>query len=374
MFFGVSMLKNSGGLCVQLNARTLVLILLLGLLFFSLLSLTSSRLSNHALSPPVIYQTYYIPSFVAKSPASFEYVDVRFTIVLYDNDTSHFNCFFSANNTGTQSITELNVSFSLTSVSNLQVKNETGPLYSVTTETLSTKTIIHLSIPDLPPGGEYNFTVDFDTPQVVSLTNYFTQFYYTLKADVNMSQIVFRVRLPPQRFLYSSGVEPLYPPGGANFTDGSSLIFQWNLTLNENDYQLFVIRYQLASSMTTFSTSYLPLLYTITPNLNPLVLVIIFLAGLGVGIAAFYIYHRHRLAETVSDTSLTLLNEAEVEILRVIASSENKRVTQKEIQKATNYSKAKVSITLSILEKKGFIKREPRGRTNIITLTKDIRV
>ena len=126
--------------------------------------------------------------------------------------------------------------------------------------------------------------------------------------------------------------------------------------------------------MTTFSTSYLPLLYTITPNLNPLVLVIIFLAGLGVGIAAFYIYHRHRLAETVSDASLTLLNEAEVEILRVIASSENKRVTQKEIQKATNYSKAKVSITLSILEKKGFIKREPRGRTNIITLTKDIRV
>ena len=135
-----------------------------------------------------------------------------------------------------------------------------------------------------------------------------------------------------------------------------------------------MIRYQLANSMTNFSTSYLPLLYTITPNLNPLVLVIIFLAGLGVGIAAFYIYHRHRLAETMSDTSLTLLNEAEVEILRVIASSENKRVTQKEIQKATNYSKAKVSITLSILEKKGFIKREPRGRTNIITLTKDIRV
>ncbi|MHA1645135.1 MAG: helix-turn-helix transcriptional regulator [Candidatus Freyarchaeota archaeon] len=107
---------------------------------------------------------------------------------------------------------------------------------------------------------------------------------------------------------------------------------------------------------------------------NPLVLVIILLGGLEAGIAAFYIYHRHRLAETVSDTSLTLLNEAEVEILRVIASSENKRVTQKEIQKATNYSKAKVSITLSILEKKGFIKREPRGRTNIITLTKDIRV
>jgi len=372
MTLGVSMLKNTAGLYAQTSTRTLVLIVLLILLFFSLVSVLPLSPPNQTLylSPNGVHPT----CLSAKSPASFEYIEARFRITLFGNNTAHFDCFFSANNTGIQSIAELNVSFSLTTISNLEVENITDPLYGFTTETLSTRTIIHLNVSDLPSGALYNFTIRFDTPQVVSITNYFTQFYYTLRADVNMSQITFRVSLPLQRFLYSSGVDPLYPPGGANFTDGSCLIFQWSLTLNEGEYQLFVIRYQLANSAATFSTSYLPLLYSVNTGFNPLIPVAIFLAGLGVGMTVFYLYHKKRLAKTVSDTSLTLLNEAEVEILRVIASSENKRVTQKEIQKATNYSKAKVSITLSILEKKGFIKREPRGRTNIITLTKDIRV
>ncbi|MFB0560021.1 MAG: helix-turn-helix transcriptional regulator [Candidatus Lokiarchaeia archaeon] len=188
-----------------------------------------------------------------------------------------------------------------------------------------------------------------------------------------MTEVIFEVKLPPERFLYTE-IDPLYPAGSINYTDGSSIIFQWNLGLTEDETKLFVVLYQLPGLTTTPQTSYIPLFLTNNSSLNPLLFVLIFLAGLGVGIFGFYLYHRNRLVETVSDTSLTLLNEAEVEIIRVIASSEEKRVTQKEIQKATNYSKAKVSITLSILEKKGFIKKESRGRTNIVTLLRDIRV
>ncbi|MBS7249938.1 MAG: MarR family transcriptional regulator [Candidatus Freyarchaeota archaeon] len=308
-----------------------------------------------------------------KSPSSFEYVDVKFNVLLFDNDTAHFSCFFSANNTGATSIDELNVSFSLTSVINLQVNNETGPLYGTIIDTLSTKTVVRLNVSTLEPNYLYNFTVDFDTSQVVSLTTSYTQFSYVLKADVNMKSILFRVKLPPERFLYS-GVDPLYPIDSLNFTDGSSLIFQWSLGLPEGGTELFVIRYQLSDAALGPQIFYFPVLYTTSSSPSPLLFVAIFLAGLVIGLFVFYLYHRTKLVETVTDTSLTLLNEAEIEILRFIASSENKRVTQKEIQKATNYSKAKVSITLSILEKKGFIKREPRGRNNIITLLKDVRL
>ncbi|MHA1361675.1 MAG: helix-turn-helix transcriptional regulator, partial [Candidatus Freyarchaeota archaeon] len=310
---------------------------------------------------------------VAKSPSSFEYVDARFNIILYDNDTAHFSCFFSAKNTGTTPIDELNVSFSLTNIMNIQVYNEKGPLYDTIIETLSTKTIIRIIVSELEPTSLYNFTVGFDTPQVISLTSSFAQFYYALSADVNMDNITFQVKLPSERFLYS-GIDPLYPPNSLNFTDGSSLIFQWNLGLAEGDSELFVVRYQLLTPTTESPILYLPIFYITSSSPNPLFFVAIFLAGFGVGMFVFYLYHRTRLVETVTDTSLTLLNEAEIEILRVIASSENKRITQKEIQKETNYSKAKVSITLSILEKKGFIKRESKGRTNIVTLIKDIRV
>ncbi|MEM3587215.1 MAG: MarR family transcriptional regulator [Candidatus Jordarchaeaceae archaeon] len=308
-----------------------------------------------------------------KSPSSFEYVDAKFNVLLFDNDTAHFSCFFSANNTGATPIDELNVSFSLTSVTNLPVENETGPLYGTIIDTLSTKTVVRLNVSNLEPNSLYNFTVDFDTSQVISLTTSYTQFLYVLKADVNMESIVFRVKLPPERFLYS-GIDPLYPIDSLNFTDGSSLIFQWSLGLPEGGTELFVIRYQLSDAASVPQILYFPILYTTSSSPSPLLFVAIFLGGLVMGVFVFYLYHRTKLVETVTDTSLTLLNEAEIEILRFIASSENKRVTQKEIQKATNYSKAKVSITLSILEKKGFIKREPRGRNNIITLLKDIRL
>ncbi len=367
------LLKNSVGLNPHIN-RLFLLILVFVVLFVWFVVIPCGRFSSGYLCVSSLYDGYYSsPLLVSKSPSSFEYVDAEFNVILYGNDTAHFSCLFSANNTGTTSIDELNVSFSLTNILNLKLENKTGPLYDTIVDTLSTKTVIRLNVSNLEPNDLYNFTVDFDTSQVITLTSSYSQFSYVLRADANMLNIVFRVKLPPERFLYS-GVDPLYPLDSLNFTDGSSLIFQWNLVLAEGYTELFVVRYQPSDVTSGSQILYFPIFYAASSGLSPLFLVAIFLAGFGVGMFAFYLYHRAKLVETVTDTSLTLLNEAEIEILRVIASSENKRVTQKEIQKATNYSKAKVSVTLSILEKKGFIKREPRGRNNIITLLKDVRL
>ncbi len=369
MCASVPILKSPVGYTRLKGAFFLIVILVLLFACFSYLSYGQFHNSSFCISP--LYHYCDSPFLTVKSPSSFEYVDVEFNIILYDNDTAHFSCFFSANNTGATPIDELNVSFSLTNIINLRVENKTGPLYDTIIDTLSTKTVVRLNVSNLEPNSFYNFTVDFDTSQVVSLTTSYTQFSYMLKADVNMKNIVFRVKLPPERFLYS-GVDPLYPIDSLNFTDGSSLLFQWSLKLDEGSTELFVIRYQLSDAALIPQILYFPVLYPTSSS--PSLFVAIFLLGLVIGMFVFYLYHRTKLVETVTDTSLTLLNEAEIEILRVIASSENKRVTQKEIQKATNYSKAKVSITLSILEKKGFIKREPRGRNNIITLLRDVRL
>ncbi|MEM2143904.1 MAG: MarR family transcriptional regulator [Candidatus Jordarchaeaceae archaeon] len=347
-------------------------LLLFVLLFVSIFCFSSSYFSHQNVAFPYLCLNCY--DLQPKSPSSFEYVYAEFNVTLYDNDTAHFSCFFSANNTGTENLNDIDISFSVTQILNLQVENKTHSLYNVVAETLTTKTIIHMNVSDLLPNNVYNFTVSFDTSQVISVTSSFNQFLYFLRADVNMKLIIFQVKLPPERFLYTSGVDPLIPPATLNFTDGSSLIFEWIMGLNEGEYETLVIRYELLNSTTSTLTSYFPLFYKDTSSLNSILFLLIFLAGLGVvGVFAFYLYHKNRLVETVSDTSLTLLSEAEIKILKAIASSENKRVNQKEIQKATNYSKAKVSITLAILEKKGFIKREPRGRTNIVTLLKDIR-
>lgn len=370
MSSGASMLGRLIGLGSLFRVGRFALLLFV-FLFVSTFCFSSTYFSHQNIALPYLCLNYY--NLQPRSPSSFEYVYAEFNVTIYDNDTAHFSCFFSANNTGTADLNDINISFSVTQITNLQVENQTHLLYNVVTETLTTKTIIHMNISNLYPNNVYNFTISFDTSQVISVTSSFNQFLYFLRADVGMKLIIFQVKLPPERFLYTYGVEPLIPPATLNFTDGLSLIFKWILGLNEGEYETLVIRYELLNSTTSNLTSYFPLFYKDTSSSNPIFFLLIFLAGLGAGVFVFYLYHKNRLVETVSDTSLTLLSEAEIKILKAIASSENKRVNQKEIQKATNYSKAKVSITLAILEKKGFIKREPRGRTNIVTLLKEIR-
>jgi uncharacterized membrane protein len=81
-------------------------------------------------------------------------------------------------------------------------------------------------------------------------------------------------------------------------------------------------------------------------------------------------YLRVRSKEKV-ESKIEVLKEDEQEIMKLII--ENDGIDQRDIQRETGFSKAKVSKILSELERRGIIRKEPYGRRNKIFLTKKIK-
>jgi uncharacterized membrane protein len=65
------------------------------------------------------------------------------------------------------------------------------------------------------------------------------------------------------------------------------------------------------------------------------------------------------------------LTEDERNVLQFII-SKGKKCTQKEIVKALDLSKAKASRLIQNLEKRNLIKKRKKGRTNIITIEREV--
>jgi uncharacterized membrane protein len=106
------------------------------------------------------------------------------------------------------------------------------------------------------------------------------------------------------------------------------------------------------------------------------VLVIGVLLGFVLGVLSSYAYLLRKKVSVQKKSeeiylSVPGLTETENKVFLVLI-REKGRVYQDRLPNLTGLSRARVSEVLSSLEKKGIIKKESRGRTNLVRLTRDI--
>lgn len=320
----------------------------------------------------VVYAPPFVGAAVDGKGVSYEFGEEKISVVLLDSGEAEFNIFLNVKNTGNENVTSFSFIVELTDVSGLSVINFSAPLYNYTVEFRRYDAVIYVETL-IPPGEAGNFSLSFTTGRVVlSLYGYF-QFLFSEKLEVNVGRFVFEVWLPAGCFLYTKSVEPVYPEPTNNFTDGERLCFQWEYeNLPPGTAMIFVIYYSDGERQSS-SVLVLPFPVYLPPSISQIGLASV--AAVSAATAMFiYLRRRREKLREAANTILLLLTDSEREILKLLSASEDGTMTQKEIQEATGYSKAKVSVTISLLEKKGLVEKEAKGRTKIVKLKKKIKI
>ena len=179
----------------------------------------------------------------------------------------------------------------------------------------------------------------------------------------NVKKYELKIFLPEGYVLAELGA---YPGASKISSDGKRVILEWSISEP----------YKLPDQFRKFEVMVLFTKVGGKPAILPFFILFFFSLVLG---ALF-----HEKIKKVKDVFLSyfdikrriygkieVLKEDEQEILRIIV--ENDGIDQREIQRITGFSKAKVSKILSELEKRGMIRKEPVGRKNKIYLTDKVK-
>jgi len=139
-------------------------------------------------------------------------------------------------------------------------------------------------------------------------------------------------------------ITPKDPKEDSIYSDGRRIILLWEEETISQDYEISVLIEGLNQPL---SNVFIPVIITL------LVLVTL-----------IYRYRNKNSKEAVE----AVLIEKEEKIVEVLKHAEKHTMWQKQLQRETGFSKAKLSRTLNDLEKRGIIKKEPVGNTNKIHL------
>lgn len=158
--------------------------------------------------------------------------------------------------------------------------------------------------------------------------------------------------------------DEIYPKNYVLETDGKSIIVLWNfdkssLIKNDNNIPLFV---KIVSPSSYFIEVVLAIV---------LVLIIFSAIIFNLRKKLFKDNHYKRIHKKIIHQDYTkYLSESEKKVIEVLRNVSMKELWQKDIQRESGFSKAKLSRTIRNLEGKEIISRTPIGNTNKIRLKK----
>ncbi len=199
----------------------------------------------------------------------------------------------------------------------------------------------------------YNYTVEFEiyTSKLTTYNGGVYRFLYNYGVREPTKKISVVLYLPEGYALVKESrfrEKPYYPQNGITGSDGRRLTITWGIS-----------NPKLGETL-SFSALY-EYVGTTSTNMTPYYL------SLPVMLALFYIVLRRRKTDVME-----VLTDDERAIIDVLKEAGNRMIKQKDIVKATNFSKAKVSRLLAELEERGLVKRERVGRTNRVKLVKKV--
>ena len=240
----------------------------------------------------------------------------------------------------------------LARIGNVYATDEFGPLScSFSAETYGT---VILCTPNSADLKNYSVDLTFDAYQLSSPSAMANILSYNYMISDPIDALHVMLILPEATGIVSDAdFDPIYPFGWSLGSTGRRTTIAWDVEKPE------------LGKTYTFTADYEPITHSTFNYNSALVVIIVVLFGL-------LIFFRFRASSNVR-TVLSVLRPDEKNVVDAIT-QRGKECLQRDIVKATDFSKAKVSRIVTDLEVRGIIKRTRRGRTNKICIAKHANV
>lgn len=204
-------------------------------------------------------------------------------------------------------------------------------------------------------GSNINYIIH--TENVINKFNTFHMFFQTISLTRFTDSFTMKVRLPQGAALAEpselrqtqTGLSPFEPAFGKLGTDGRGIFVSWELTAPK-------IGETLPARLV-----YKPLITAIDQALSTEVMIVLIIAAV---VVFFMLLWRLRMR---AEHLLPVLVGGERVVMAMLL--KNKTMDQRDIVRATDFSKAKVSRIVKVLGERGLVDVEPKGRTKKITLS-----
>jgi len=236
--------------------------------------------------------------------------------------------------------------FVLAPISNLEVKGEKGEINCY----VEKQTLGSLIVCD--NFEEERLVMDFDAYDLVDKKKTFRIFSYMFALTRPTEYFHLKVKLPfgsvfaDEKKLEGTGLMPYKPLGGIQGSDGRKIFIEWEL-----------IKPPLGQTIDV------ELIFEPTVDLSPSIMAVT-LGAILLMIGIFF-YMTRTQAKTV-ESVMPVLDRDEKSVVSLL--KERGEMTQKEIARELDVSKAKMSRIIMNLEKRGLIIKRESGRTNKIKL------
>ena len=184
-------------------------------------------------------------------------------------------------------------------------------------------------------------------------------YYFEYSSCVNFQTTnhYLSIKLPENSYIHEeAGITSIYPTNCTQNVAGKRLIFSWNLrNLLPLANPIFIVRYDPPS----IETAHLPIwAFIVGP-----------LAGISIGVISTYFLMRRREGKSIKDMGVMFLNESQKVLLRIVKESGGK-IAQSDLGRKADYTRAKTSRNLLLLEEQGLVRKEKWGRNALVYLTK----
>ncbi|MDY6769597.1 MAG: MarR family transcriptional regulator [Candidatus Nanohaloarchaea archaeon] len=182
------------------------------------------------------------------------------------------------------------------------------------------------------------------------------RFSYANRIFVPTRAVTTRVVLPEGYGIVEG--DGAYEPGGARVgSRGRRIFLEWHhRNVSIGDSIGYSVRYEQLGVLESLRLRWLTAVLAVA---------VLVLAGLVV-----YVRRKHAGEKTVADM-FPVLKEDEQEVVRYIIDHEGE-VEQRDIVDSLDYSKAKISRLVSDLADRGLVRKEKKGRVNVVELAREV--
>ena len=293
--------------------------------------------------------SFFAVFFAAALPVCATQVNSQYiTVDMGSNDISRVSVTIDYADLTTSKISYI----ALARIGNIYATDEFGPLScSFSAETYGT---VILCTPNSAGLKNYSVDLTFDAYQLSSPSAMTSIISYNYRISDPTNNFRVMLILPEATgIVRNTDFDPLFPFGWSLGSTGRRTTISWDVEKPE------------LGKIYTFTADYEPITHSKFNYNSALVVTIVVLLGL-------LIFFRFRATSNVR-TVLSVLKPDEKNVVDAIT-QRGKECLQRDIVKATDFSKAKVSRIVADLEVRGIINRTRRGRTNKICIAKHANV
>jgi predicted transcriptional regulator len=289
--------------------------------------------------------TLFLLLLAVDSVLAFQITSYSVSISLDPSNGVHEEIAIEILNTEDYPLEEFSYSFG-NQVQNLRVYDEVGDL---STDVMKGSVTSRFRKP-LQPSDSQLVNIEFDTRGYISTYPEFNEFSMVLHLPPHTKNFSMKLTLPEGAILLKPLREPIttsdvIPLPDDVYSDGRSIIFEWRRT-DVEDFSVYV-KYALPEADNAI------------PRVLIFVVIILLLAF------SMFLWQRKAMKK------IEYMKEDEQLVIREIMQKEG--IDQREIQRKSGFSKAKVSKIVSELENRGLIRKEKIGRRNKLYLTKEFK-